>query len=74
MLGYSHSFRVPCTTRAQWVCSAAENSAIQVSCHCEGLGAHFEIRLSTSVHTKLQQQQQQQQQQTLLKVEEEEGN
>ena len=25
---YIHSFRVACTTRAQWVCSEAENSAI----------------------------------------------
>ena len=42
-----HSFSVAYVTRAQWVCSKAENS------HCEALRAHLEIRRSTCVRIKI---------------------
>ena len=36
------------TTRAQWACCEAANSAVVA--HCEALRAHPEIRRPTSVH------------------------
>ena len=37
------------TTRVQWLCSEAENSAV-CSCHCETPRVHLKLRCSTSVH------------------------
>ena len=38
------------TTGGQWVCSEAENSAMQLP--FKVLGAHLEMRCSTNVHIK----------------------